>query len=63
MPSLNALIESEVWTTSGSAANFNYRKDFNTAITSDKYGYKALPVRIMIGTESSGGTNKKALMN
>lgn len=60
MPSLNALIESEVWTTSGSAANFNYRKDFNTAITSDKYGYKALPVRIMIGTESSGGTNKKS---
>jgi len=60
MPSLNALIESEVWTTSGSSGNFTYRKDFNSTITSDKYGYKALPIRVMIETESSGGADKKS---
>lgn len=61
LPGINALIEAEIWTTLGSEGNFSFFKNFNTTLSSDNYGYKNIPMRVMIGTESSGGINKKSI--
>lgn len=61
LPGINALIEAEIWTTLGSEGNFSFFKNFNTTLSSDNYGYKNIPMRVMIGTESSGGIDKKSI--
>ena len=60
LPKTNATIESNVLTTLGSEGNFSYTENFNTAISSDRFGYKGLAVRIMIGSDSIGGMDAKS---
>lgn len=61
VPQMNALIEAEVWTTLGTEGNFSYSRNFSTMISSVNYNYKNLPVRIMIGSDSEGGVDKKSI--
>ena len=61
LPGINALIETEIWTTLGAGGNFSFFKDININLSSDEYGYKNIPIRIMIGTDSSGGIDKKTI--
>lgn len=63
VPELNAMVEAEIWTTLGSGGNFDYDTTqtiiFN--ISSDNYGYKNIPVNIMIIEGSSKGRDKKSI--
>ena len=61
VPQMNALVEAEIWTTLGAEGNFAYSRNFGTMISSTNYNYKNLPVRIMIGSDSKGGVDKKSI--
>ena len=61
VPQMNALVEAEIWTTLGADGNFSYSRNFSTMISSTNYNYKNLPVRIMIGSDSKGGMDKKSI--
>ncbi|MDD3122018.1 MAG: hypothetical protein PHC62_00715 [Candidatus Izemoplasmatales bacterium] len=61
MPSINALIEAEIWSTLGAKGNFSFLNNIMISITSDSYGYKNIPCRVLIGSESSGGVDKKTI--
>lgn len=61
IPQLNASIQAEIWTTLGAGGNFSFSRNFNTMISSTKYNYKNIPIRIMIGSDSTGGIDKKSI--
>lgn len=61
VPQMNAVVEAEVWTTLGTEGNFSYSKNFSAMISSSNYNYKNVPVRIMIGSDSEGGMDKKSI--
>ncbi len=61
LPSLNTSIEGIVWTTIGSDGNFTYSRNFNTTLTSSRFNYKNMPIRILIGSDSVGGVDAKSV--
>lgn len=61
LPQLNALVEAEIWTTSGEEGNFDYNESCQTILSSDNYGYRNIPIRLLIMAPSSGGVDKKSI--
>ncbi len=60
MPGLNANIKVLIKTTKGTEGNFDHKGQIAVALTSDKYGYKNIPIIIDPVTSSANGRNRKS---
>lgn len=61
MPGMNAQIEVLIKTTHGTEANFEYNTNIFCNIDSENYGYKNLSLYLIIGSDSSGGADRKSV--
>lgn len=61
MPGMNAQIDVLIKTTHGIEGNFEYNTNTFITINSDNYGYKNLSLFVIIGSDATGGVDRKSV--